>query len=126
MVAWNPGRNYFTGIMPVSYTHLDVYKRQVLTLIADFRKELDKRTIGPRGRQVLDHLMPHLLRDVCTREDATVTLSRITALLVGIVTRTTYLELLSEFPAALKQDVYKRQRSGRSHRRREYLADLQL
>ncbi|MCB5392235.1 hypothetical protein LIP47_15950, partial [Eggerthella lenta] len=68
----------------------------------DFRKELDKRTIGPRGRQVLDHLMPQLLSDVCAREDAAVTLSRITALLVGIVTRTTYLELLSEFPAALK------------------------
>ncbi|HAL9672903.1 TPA: bifunctional [glutamate--ammonia ligase]-adenylyl-L-tyrosine phosphorylase/[glutamate--ammonia-ligase] adenylyltransferase [Escherichia coli] len=77
-------------------------RKQVLTLIADFRKELDKRTIGPRGRQVLDHLMPHLLSDVCAREDAAVTLSRITALLVGIVTRTTYLELLSEFPAALK------------------------
>lgn len=76
-------------------------RKQVLTLISDFRKELDKRTIGPRGRQVLDHLMPHLLSDVCAREDAAVTLSRITALLVGIVTRTTYLELLSEFPAAL-------------------------
>ena len=73
-------------------------RKQVLMLIADFRKELDKRTIGPRGRQVLDHLMPHLLSDVCAREDAAVTLSRITALLVGIVTRTTYLELLSEFP----------------------------
>lgn len=72
-------------------------RKQVLMLIADFRKELDKRTIGPRGRQVLDHLMPHLLSDVCAREDAAVTLSRITALLVGIVTRTTYLELLSEF-----------------------------
>lgn len=72
-------------------------RKQVLTLISDFRKELDKRTIGPRGRQVLDHLMPHLLSDVCAREDAAVTLSRITALLVGIVTRTTYLELLSEF-----------------------------
>ncbi len=76
-------------------------RKQVLTLIADFRKELDKRTIGPRGRQVLDHLMPHLLSDVCAREDAAVTLSRITALLVGIVTRTTYLELLSEFPRRL-------------------------
>ncbi|CSQ96882.1 glutamate-ammonia-ligase adenylyltransferase [Shigella sonnei] len=64
-------------------------RKQVLTLISDFRKELDKRTIGPRGRQVLDHLMPHLLSDVCAREDAAVTLSRITALLVGIVTRTT-------------------------------------
>ncbi len=64
-------------------------RKQVLTLIADFRKELDKRTIGPRGRQVLDHLMPHLLSDVCAREDAAVTLLRITALLAGIVTRTT-------------------------------------
>ncbi len=51
---------------------------------------------------MLDHLMPHLLSDVCAREDAAVTPSRITALLVGIVTRTTYLALLSEFPAALK------------------------
>lgn len=75
---------------------------RVLALIADFRKELDKRTIGPRGRQVLDHLMPHLLSDVCSREDASVPLSRITPLLVGIVTRTTYLELLSEFLGALK------------------------
>ena len=84
-------------------THLaDDDRRRVLSLIADFRKELDKRTIGPRGRQVLDHLMPHLLSDVCTRDDASVPLSRITPLLVGIVTRTTYLELLSEFPGALK------------------------
>jgi glutamate-ammonia-ligase adenylyltransferase len=77
-------------------------RHRVLALIADFRKELDKRTIGPRGRQVLDHLMPHLLSDVCCREDAPVPLSRITPLLIGIVTRTTYLELLSEFPGARK------------------------
>ena len=77
-------------------------RHQVLALIADFRKELDKRTIGPRGRQVLDHLMPHLLADVCSRDDAPVPLSRVTPLLTGIVTRTTYLELLSEFPGARK------------------------
>ncbi len=35
------------------------------------------------------------MRDVCSREDAAVALSRITPLLAGIVTRTTYLELLS-------------------------------
>ena len=77
-------------------------RRRVVAMIADFRKELDKRTIGPRGRQVLDHLMPHLLSDVCSREDAPVPLSRVTPLLTGIVTRTTYLELLSEFPGARK------------------------
>ncbi|GJL47670.1 TPA: bifunctional [glutamate--ammonia ligase]-adenylyl-L-tyrosine phosphorylase/[glutamate--ammonia-ligase] adenylyltransferase [Citrobacter farmeri] len=88
---------------PPVLAHLtDDDRMRVLALIADFRKELDKRTIGPRGRQVLDHLMPHLLSDVCTREDASLPLSRITPLLVGIVTRTTYLELLSEFPGALK------------------------
>lgn len=77
-------------------------RRRVVAMIADFRKELDKRTIGPRGRQVLDHLMPHLLSDVCSREDAPVPLSRVIPLLTGIVTRTTYLELLSEFPGARK------------------------
>ncbi|MDR9889500.1 bifunctional [glutamate--ammonia ligase]-adenylyl-L-tyrosine phosphorylase/[glutamate--ammonia-ligase] adenylyltransferase [Pseudenterobacter timonensis] len=77
-------------------------RRRVVALIADFRKELDRRTIGPRGRQVLDHLMPHLLSDVCSRPDAPVPLSRLTPLLAGIITRTTYLELLSEFPGALK------------------------
>ncbi|MRS14376.1 bifunctional [glutamate--ammonia ligase]-adenylyl-L-tyrosine phosphorylase/[glutamate--ammonia-ligase] adenylyltransferase [Enterobacteriaceae bacterium RIT691] len=84
-------------------THLsDAARQQVLAQIADFRKELDKRTIGPRGRQVLDSLMPHLLSEVCSREDAPVPLGRIMPLLTGIVTRTTYLELLSEFPGALK------------------------
>ncbi|WP_436859156.1 bifunctional [glutamate--ammonia ligase]-adenylyl-L-tyrosine phosphorylase/[glutamate--ammonia-ligase] adenylyltransferase [Citrobacter tructae] len=88
---------------PEVLSHLaDDDRLRVLALIADFRKELDKRPIGPRGRQVLDHLMPHLLSDVCSRQDASVPLSRITPLLVGIVTRTTYLELLSEFPGALK------------------------
>lgn len=77
-------------------------RHQVVSLIADFRKELDKRTIGPRGRQVLDSLMPHLLSEVCVRDDAPVPLMRITPLLIGIVTRTTYLELLSEYPGTLK------------------------
>jgi glutamate-ammonia-ligase adenylyltransferase len=74
----------------------------VVALIADFRLELNKRAIGPRGRQVLDHLMPHLLSEVCSRADAPVPLSRMMPLLSGIITRTTYLELLSEFPGALK------------------------
>lgn len=79
-------------------THLsDDDRHRVVALIADFRLELNKRAIGPRGRQVLDHLMPHLLSDVCSRADAPVPLSRLTPLLSGIITRTTYLELLSEF-----------------------------
>ncbi|WP_105664641.1 bifunctional [glutamate--ammonia ligase]-adenylyl-L-tyrosine phosphorylase/[glutamate--ammonia-ligase] adenylyltransferase [Cronobacter dublinensis] len=78
-------------------------RMRLLATLADFRKETEKRTIGPRGRQVLDNLMPHLLSVVCASpDDAALALSRVTPLLTGIVTRTTYLELLSEYPGALK------------------------
>ncbi|MDW2744805.1 bifunctional [glutamate--ammonia ligase]-adenylyl-L-tyrosine phosphorylase/[glutamate--ammonia-ligase] adenylyltransferase [Atlantibacter subterraneus] len=84
-------------------SHLDSdSQRQVIALAADFRKEVDKRTIGPRGRHVLDLLMPRLLSEVCAMPMPAVPLGRITPLLLGIVTRTTYLELLTEFPGALK------------------------
>ncbi len=84
-------------------SHLDSEsQRQVVALAVDFRKEVDKRTIGPRGRHVLDLLMPRLLSEVCSMPSPAVPLGRITPLLLGIVTRTTYLELLTEFPGALK------------------------
>ena len=49
--------------------HLDEEgRRQMLRTIADFRHDVDKRTIGPRGRDVLDQLMPRLLAEVCPRQ----------------------------------------------------------
>ncbi|PLV60799.1 bifunctional [glutamate--ammonia ligase]-adenylyl-L-tyrosine phosphorylase/[glutamate--ammonia-ligase] adenylyltransferase [Erwinia sp. B116] len=77
-------------------------RQQLLNAINGFRHDVDKRTIGPRGRQALDQLMPRLLAEVVPRDDASVTLSRLTPLLLGVVTRSTYLELLTEFPGALK------------------------
>lgn len=74
----------------------------LLSAINHFRQDVDKRTIGPRGRQALDQLMPRLLSEVCARDDAAETLNRLTPLLLGVVTRTTYLELLTESPGALK------------------------
>ncbi|ROR13438.1 bifunctional [glutamate--ammonia ligase]-adenylyl-L-tyrosine phosphorylase/[glutamate--ammonia-ligase] adenylyltransferase [Erwinia sp. JUb26] len=76
--------------------------QQLLRAINDFRMDVDKRTIGPRGRQALDQLMPRLLSEVVPRDDAVVTLSRLTPLLLGVVTRTTYLELMTEFHGALQ------------------------
>ncbi len=88
-----------TALVP----HLDDAARQHLVrVITDFHHDVDKRTIGPRGRQALEQLMPRLLCEVCPRTDAAITLSRLTPLLLGVVTRTTYLELLTEFPGALK------------------------
>src|SRR5690606_23812110 len=68
-----------------------------------FRSEVAKRTIGPRGREALDQLMPRLLGELCSRSDATLLLTRLTPLLLAVVTRTTYLELLTESHGALKQ-----------------------
>ncbi|PVZ85152.1 bifunctional [glutamate--ammonia ligase]-adenylyl-L-tyrosine phosphorylase/[glutamate--ammonia-ligase] adenylyltransferase [Serratia sp. S1B] len=76
-------------------------RRQMLHTIAGFRHDVDKRTIGPRGRDVLDQLMPRLLAEVCPRHDVTTVLVRLSQLLLSIVTRTTYLELLMENHAAL-------------------------
>lgn len=83
--------------------HLAAESRlKLLNAINDFRQDVDKRTIGPRGRQALDQLMPRLLGEVCAREDAAETFNRLTPLLLGVVTRTTYLELLTESQGALK------------------------
>ncbi len=78
-------------------------RQLLLRCINDFRSDVDKRTIGPRGREVLGQLMPALLGEVCAREDAVRVLQRLTPLLFNIVTRTTYLELLVEYRAALSQ-----------------------
>ncbi|WNN43742.1 bifunctional [glutamate--ammonia ligase]-adenylyl-L-tyrosine phosphorylase/[glutamate--ammonia-ligase] adenylyltransferase [Winslowiella toletana] len=83
--------------------HLDdIGRHSLLRELTDFRHDVDKRTIGPRGRQALDQLMPRLLSEVCPRDDAAITLSRLTPLLLGVVTRSTYLELLTEFHGALR------------------------
>ncbi|MFP1882636.1 bifunctional [glutamate--ammonia ligase]-adenylyl-L-tyrosine phosphorylase/[glutamate--ammonia-ligase] adenylyltransferase [Lonsdalea quercina] len=77
-------------------------RTNLLYQLQDFRSELSRRTIGPRGRDVLDQLMPALLAEACQQEQADIIVSRITPLLIGIVTRTTYLELLLESRPALK------------------------
>ncbi|MBJ7223666.1 MULTISPECIES: bifunctional [glutamate--ammonia ligase]-adenylyl-L-tyrosine phosphorylase/[glutamate--ammonia-ligase] adenylyltransferase [unclassified Brenneria] len=83
----------------------EAVREKLLRTVVDFHQDVAKRTIGPRGRDVLDQLMPNLLAEVCARQDADTLLSRLTPLLLGIVTRTTYLELLLESRPALAQLV---------------------
>lgn len=68
-----------------------------------FKAELSKRTLGPRGREVLTRLMPEVLALVVQRDDAVQLLPRLTRLIIRIASRTTYLELLLEHAAALHQ-----------------------
>lgn len=80
----------------------DGARLSLLNAITAFRQDINRRTIGPRGRQALEQLMPRLLAEVCPREDAAETLNRLAPLLLSVVTRSTYLELLTESHGALR------------------------
>nr|WP_246236031.1 bifunctional [glutamate--ammonia ligase]-adenylyl-L-tyrosine phosphorylase/[glutamate--ammonia-ligase] adenylyltransferase [Acerihabitans arboris] len=74
---------------------------RLLARLTEFRRDVAKRTIGPRGREVLDQLMPRLLAQICPLPAADDALGRLAPMLLSIVSRTTYLELLVEYPGAL-------------------------
>ncbi|MGY5613923.1 bifunctional [glutamate--ammonia ligase]-adenylyl-L-tyrosine phosphorylase/[glutamate--ammonia-ligase] adenylyltransferase [Vibrio brasiliensis] len=73
--------------------------------IMQFKQDLAKKTLGPRGREVLNRLMPKVFAAIYSHQDAKFGLPRVLHLLHNIVTRTTYLELLDEHNAALTQLV---------------------
>ena len=73
--------------------------------LTQFKTEVSKKTLGPRGREVLNRLMPKLFQAVFIHPNGRFGFSRVLHLLQNIVTRTTYLELLDEHPAALTQLV---------------------
>ncbi|EMN7341098.1 bifunctional [glutamate--ammonia ligase]-adenylyl-L-tyrosine phosphorylase/[glutamate--ammonia-ligase] adenylyltransferase [Vibrio parahaemolyticus] len=73
--------------------------------IINFKADLAKKTLGPRGREVLNRLMPKVFDAVFAHPDSQFGLPRVLHLLHNICTRTTYLELLDEHPAALVQLV---------------------
>lgn len=77
----------------------------MVNTIVQFKADLAKKTLGPRGREVLNRLMPKVFNALYHHKDAQFGLSRVCFLLTNISTRTTYLELLDEHPAALVQLV---------------------
>ena len=76
-----------------------------LQVITRFKSDVAKKTLGPRGREVLNRLMPKVFQAIFAHKDAKYGLPRVLHLMYKIVTRTTYLELLDEHPAALTQLV---------------------
>lgn len=78
---------------------------EVVEAVARFKEEMAKKTLGPRGREVLNRLMPKVFSAIFAHLDARFGLPRVLHLLHKIVTRTTYLELLDEHSAALTQLV---------------------
>jgi len=75
-------------------------------LLSDFRDNVSKRSIGSRGRQVLDKLIPQLICHIQQAKQAEFVLERVLHVFKRIVTRTAYLELLFENEGALKQLIH--------------------
>jgi len=75
-------------------------------LISDFRGDVSKKSIGIRGRQVLDKLLPLLICHIKQAKHAEFVLERVLHVFKKIVTRTAYLELLFENEGALKQLIH--------------------
>jgi [glutamine synthetase] adenylyltransferase / [glutamine synthetase]-adenylyl-L-tyrosine phosphorylase len=90
-------------VMAILPNYSDSEANQFWQMLVQFRDDISKRTIGVRGREILDQLMPRLLEACCADKQALMVLPRILPLIINIVSRTTYLELLLEYPTALKQ-----------------------
>ena len=71
--------------------------------LASWRQHVLKKSIGPRGRDTLDKLMPNLLSELFKRSQPCEAFVPVSTVLDQILTRTTYLELLAENPHAREQ-----------------------
>lgn len=80
--------------------------------LQQFRHDCQKRSMGPRGRDLLAKLVPLLLCFVEREQVGSEVLKRVLAVFRQIVSRTAYLELLFENPPALQQLVKLCGRSG--------------
>lgn len=74
-------------------------------LLSRWRETVVKRSIGPRGRETLDKLMPKLLEELLNQPSPSAAFEPVFKVLEQILTRTTYLELLCENPGARQQLV---------------------
>ncbi|NMP15127.1 bifunctional [glutamate--ammonia ligase]-adenylyl-L-tyrosine phosphorylase/[glutamate--ammonia-ligase] adenylyltransferase [Thalassotalea sp. Y01] len=77
--------------------------KEMYQALQHFRAEVAKRSLGSRGRLILDKLMPVLLQLLESEAQPLISLQRVLQVLSKIVTRTVYLELLLENPPAFNQ-----------------------
>jgi len=78
---------------------------KIWSLLSSFRSDCEKRSIGSRGRHILDKLIPLLLCYLNEENIEEVALERTLLIFSKILTRTAYLELLFENEGALKHLV---------------------
>lgn len=71
--------------------------------LASLREAISRRPMGSRGRDVLDRLMPRLLAHLPAYSEPARLLQRLERVLLKVLSRTAYLELLCEVPGVLQQ-----------------------
>lgn len=74
------------------------HQQEIADHLWQFKQEMLRKSIGVRGRDVLEQLLPILFDEMLAMKDAAVLLPRILEIIAKIATRTTYLELLYENP----------------------------
>lgn len=84
----------------------------LVSQLQQFRQDCQKRSMGPRGRELLAKLVPLLLCFIERERVGSEVTKRVLAVFRQIVSRTAYLELLFENPPALQQLVKLCGRSG--------------
>lgn len=92
----------------INFNHQDVmtlldklnlsHQQEIANHMWQFKQEMLRKSIGVRGRDVLEQLLPILFDEMLAMKDAAVLLPRILEIIAKIATRTTYLELLYENP----------------------------
>lgn len=85
---------------------------ELVTQLQQFRHDCQKRSMGPRGRELLAKLVPLLLCFIERERVGCEVTKRVLTVFRQIVSRTAYLELLFENPPALQQLVKLCGRSG--------------
>ena len=68
-----------------------------------FKDDLSRRPIGSRGQETMAKLLPKIVEKVCAYQSPDELMKRITDLLLKVMRRTAYLELLNENEGALNQ-----------------------
>ncbi|TEW53896.1 bifunctional [glutamate--ammonia ligase]-adenylyl-L-tyrosine phosphorylase/[glutamate--ammonia-ligase] adenylyltransferase [Psychromonas sp. RZ22] len=72
-------------------------------MVVSLKEDISKRPIGPRGQETIDKLLPRLISLICAYPQPQKLFERIHHLILNIMRRTAYLELLNENEGALNQ-----------------------
>tara|TARA_R110001583_G_scaffold6499_2_gene32850 strand:+ start:36050 stop:38905 length:2856 start_codon:yes stop_codon:yes gene_type:complete len=87
-------------------TDTEITTKQVLAfskMIVTLKEDISRRPIGPRGQETIDKLLPRVISLTCGYTHPEQLFERIHHLILNIMRRTAYLELLNENEGALNQ-----------------------